>query len=607
MERLWPVFLALLLTSPLAASAHAHDSSPPLRIDCTSTTPPVWAASDPTRSLVRWPVAAARTPAVQRCIDHGVAMLYGFSVGQAREDFMRANALQGGPGLALAWWGIAESWTIDINLPSSTPANELLAAQAAQKALALSENPTTAAEKETRALAEAIVLRFPAPASPPAPASNCTINEQFQAYALALNDYVRNTSTATGNAFVIAGFAWYTMEQNPATGCKVAAASSALAKSFAALDDVTPPNPLCVAPPQAPPSKIDQAIADADRAIQLDPNNPGPHHLGVHARETCGFGTTAAARADADALTSYRYGPGSSHLVHMASHIYSRIGLYQSIVGSYQSILAANTRAVLNDHDYDRRTPAGQGQQYLNRYHTHDIDFLLYAWTTIGQYAGAQRFVQHEYPNGRPYLSVLLRLHRTDLLPPPHPDDAMREPSREILAALSAARQGDDALAKQLGAQPLSDGSAQDPALIDLVRAQIHVRQARHYDALVDYNRAYCEKYVPKATPHRTCMVPTAPAGCPPPPQASPGDPKDFWMVPIGEGYGKTLLQTRNYAAAANVFRTELCRFPYDPHLEWGAAQAYRAMGDRARAARYALLYMMHWRGTAPLTMDQLG
>jgi hypothetical protein len=603
MKRLWSGFLALLLVAPLVASAHAHDGAAPLRIDCTSPIPPVWARSDPTRSLVRWPVANARTPDVQRCIDHGVAMLFGFSVGQAREDFMRANALQGGDGLALAWWGMAESWTIDINLPSSTLDNEQAAAKAAQRALALSENPTTDAERETRALAEAIALRFPlAPAS-----GTCALNQQFQQYAFSLNDYVRGASTATANALVIAGFAWYTMEQNPVTGCKTAAVRSALAQTFAAIDDVTPPNPLCVAPPHAPPSTLDQAIADADRAIRLQPHNPGPHHLGVHARETCGFGTTAAARADADALTSYEYGPGSSHLVHMASHIYSRLGLYQSIVGTYESILAANTRAVVNDHDYYRRTPAGQGQQYLNRYHTHDIDFLLYAWTTIGMNADALRFVQREYPNGRPYLSVRLRLHRNDLLPSPHPDDAIREPWREVLAALSAARQGDDALAKQIGAQPLSDGSAQDPALIDLVNAQIHMRHNELALAVAAYHRAYCEKYVTPKNPHQTCVLPTAQAvGCPAPPQASPGDPKDYWMVPIGEGYGKTLLQTRQYAAAANVFGLELCRFPNDPHLAWGAARAFGSMGD-PRALQYAMLYRSYWRGLFPLTIDQLG
>jgi hypothetical protein len=608
MRRLTSGLLALLLLPPLCASAHVHDAVPPSQIDCTSANPVVWLPRNPAKSLVHWKVADATVNA-QRCIDHGVASLYGFSVAQARDDFARANAIQKkatGNELALAYWGIAESWTIDINLPSSTAQNEQAAADAAKHALDLA-NATTDGDPETLALANAIVKRFPgAPASPSPAVSECDIHQQFRDYALTLQDYVsHNRGTATANIYTVAGFAWYTMEQNPVLLCQTAKKRSTVALTFAGIDDVTPIAPLC------PPPYPDVAIQDADFGIKRDASNPGPYHLGVHARETCGLGGQPAAKRDADMLTSYRYAPGMSHLPHMASHIYSRLGLYRGLA---QSIIHANLTAVDNDHAYYRQTPSGDNQLYLNRYHTHDIDFLLYAWTTIGHNASAQRFVQEHYPNGRPLLSLRLRLHQA--LPSPHPDDSIREPWREVLASLSAARQGDYALAHQLA-------SAQEAALIDLVNAQIllhkrdvavaaHERERDLTLASGYYKLAYCEKYVnvgvtpPTPPPHKDCVISAAPVPCPPV-EPSPGDPKDYWMVPIGEGYGKTLLQLGQYKAAADVFRNELCRFPNDPHLEWGAAQAYRLMHDAENAQNYMRLYRIHWKNAAGLTLDQLG
>ncbi|MDB5070909.1 MAG: Tetratricopeptide repeat protein [Candidatus Eremiobacteraeota bacterium] len=605
MRRFLPTLLLLALIVPCAAAAHEHVAAP-ANADCTSPNAAVWKLPTPRTSLVRWLVKGAK-PDVQRCIDRGVAMLYGFSVGQAREDFARANALQAaspaGPELALPYWGIAESWTIDINLPFSTPDNELLAAKAAQKAAELSEAPGT--DPETRALAQAAVLRFPMPpdTTSPAPAptpspdpciADNIINQQFSAYAHALDDYVSQNS-ASANAYVVAGFAWYTMEQNPVVPCtklaskKSAAKRSARALTFAGIEDAPAPAPtLC--------PRTDKAILDADAGIKRDPDNPGPHHLGVHARETCGLSHTPPAVDDANALTSYMYGPGLSHLPHMASHIYSRLGAYEEGI---RSIIPANKRAVDNDHGYYDLGDGG-GQQYLNRYHAHDIDFLLYAWTTIGHSAEAVHFVNTEYPNGRPLLSLMLRLHRTP--PSPHPDQSIREPWRTRLGALSAARQGDSALALKVALKV----AGTDPVLLPLVKSQLDVAAgpSGRAQAITDYGAAYCAQYYPS--------LPGCPSSLPPPSacnpvHANPGDPKDFWYVPIGEGYGKVLLQAGRYAEAAKVFTADACRFPNDPRLEYGAALAYRALGNVSQSRLWLKQSQMYWKGKAPLRLRDLG
>jgi len=85
----------------------------------------------------------------------------------------------------------------------------------------------------------------------------------------------------------------------------------------------------------------------------------------------------------------------------------------------------------------------------------------------------------------------------------------------------------------------------------------------------------------------------------------SPGDPKNWWQTPIGEGYGAALLAAAKPAEAEKVFAAELKRFPNDPHLEFGLAEALRAQGKDDAAPRAA--YKSHWKGSRDLALADLG
>jgi hypothetical protein len=75
---------------------------------------PVSAADPAPAALASFNVPGA-TPASQKLVDEGVAMLYGFNGGQARAKF--AAVTQAQPELALPYALMAETYTIDINLP----------------------------------------------------------------------------------------------------------------------------------------------------------------------------------------------------------------------------------------------------------------------------------------------------------------------------------------------------------------------------------------------------------------------------------------------------------------------------------------------------------
>jgi predicted Zn-dependent protease len=84
-----------------------------------------------------------------------------------------------------------------------------------------------------------------------------------------------------------------------------------------------------------------------------------------------------------------------------------------------------------------------------------------------------------------------------------------------------------------------------------------------------------------------------------------PGDPKNVWYVPAGEGLGAVLLQAGRYSDAETVFRNELVRFPNDPRLAFGLAEALEAQGHDAAAERAVIA--REWHGARPLRRADLG
>ena len=83
------------------------------------------------------------------------------------------------------------------------------------------------------------------------------------------------------------------------------------------------------------------------------------------------------------------------------------------------------------------------------------------------------------------------------------------------------------------------------------------------------------------------------------------GDPKLYWWAPIAEGLGAALLEAQQPAEAERVFRAELARYPNDPHLEFGLAQALAAQAKDDAIPRSA--YAAGWKGEQPLALVDLG
>jgi tetratricopeptide (TPR) repeat protein len=127
-----------------------------------------------------------------------------------------------------------------------------------------------------------------------------------------------------------------------------------------------------------PTANREKAIAILNPLLQKFPDHPGVAHYLIHAADTPGLapqGLEAARRYAAIA-------PDSSHAIHMPSHIFVRLGLWQD---SITSNIAAN---VSGAHAAEMHTAE-------SHYQTHAMDFLSYSYLQSGQEAKAREVIEH--------------------------------------------------------------------------------------------------------------------------------------------------------------------------------------------------------------------
>jgi len=188
-----------------------------------------------------------------------------------------------------------------------------------------------------------------------------------------------------------------------------------------------------------------KAISILDPLLQSRPDHPGVAHYLIHAADRPEFAPQGLEAARRYAVIA----PDSAHALHMPSHIFIRLGLWQD---SIQSNIAANTSG------------AHAAEMHLaeSHYQTHAMDFLSYSYLQSGQEAKAREVIEHtdhvvgaseeNRAKDRAYLAArtALELHRfkeAAALPIP----ALRKNWQDTTfwaRAIGAARTGDVAAAR---------------------------------------------------------------------------------------------------------------------------------------------------------------
>ena len=111
-----------------------------------------------------------------------------------------------------------------------------------------------------------------------------------------------------------------------------------------------------------------KAIEVLNKLYAAQPNHPGAAHYLIHSADRPELAPLALAAARRYAQIA----PGSSHAIHMPSHIFSRLGLWQESIESNTAAAAAAEREI-NAHLAEAH------------YEFHPMDYLEYAYLQIGR------------------------------------------------------------------------------------------------------------------------------------------------------------------------------------------------------------------------------
>jgi len=269
------------------------------------------------------------------CFDQGLALYYGFNDEEANRAFRHAAELD--PGFALAWWGVALSLGPNINNPTMDEEASKSAHEAAQQAMAHRD----AASPVERDLIEALSKRY----AWPAPEDRHDLD---RAYAEAMKAV------------------WAAHPGDPDAGALCAESMMDLR-----------PWDLWTPEGKAQPG-TEEIVSVLEAVLAAHPDHVGANHFYIHTMEASP--TPEKALPSAERLGSLE--PGVGHLVHMPSHIYTRLGRYAETV-------AANRAAIAADRAYLAR--AGWNPPFYTFYRAHNFHFLAYAAMFTGQKAVAMQ------------------------------------------------------------------------------------------------------------------------------------------------------------------------------------------------------------------------
>lgn len=119
-----------------------------------------------------------------------------------------------------------------------------------------------------------------------------------------------------------------------------------------------------------------KAAAVLEKLFAEEPNHPGVAHYLIHT-----YDTPDMAKLGLPAARRYaRLAPAAPHALHMPSHIFARLGLWQDDINSNLASIAA-TRQETAMH------MGGEGHQF------HAMDFLVYAYLQTGREQDAEKII----------------------------------------------------------------------------------------------------------------------------------------------------------------------------------------------------------------------
>ncbi len=489
-----------------------------------------------------------QVPETQRFFDQGVNLLFGFNHAEAIRSFREAARLD--PSCAMCWWGMSVALGPNINLPMPPDA-----VAPAWQALQQAQARAAKASPREQAWIAALATRY----SSDPKADRHALDE---AYAAAMGklwrDYPDDLDAATFYAEAM-------MDTQP--------------WDYWQADAMTPKG------------HGGEIVTTLETVMRQAPNHPGALHLYIHAVEA----STTPERGEAPADRLLVLMPEAGHIVHMPSHIYYR-------VGRYADAARVNEEAALVDEAYIAACKA-QGF-YPAGYYGHNIHFLWTSAEMQGRYqtaiGAARRLVKavdaekisEGLPLGELYVftPVVTELRfgkwREILAEPAPPKTLLLDTAVwTYVRGFAHANTGDLKAARadraKLAALTKADFSRFEPFGVPaLAMTKLSL-------ALLDGEIARLSGDLPTAVKDFRAaaeLEATLPYTEPP-----------YWHQPVSHLLGAALLQAKQPAEAEAVYRESLHHYRDDGWALSGLAQALKAQGKDAEAAKAQAEFTKAW------------
>jgi len=316
---MWVLVLAAGLLASLGSPTLAQSPAP-----ATATSPAYDSAHRP---------VSTHSAEAQRAFDEGLTLLDAFNPREARRAFRQAAAAD--PNLAMAYWGTALSYGVNINTDYDSGAQRL-----GHDAIVQAHAHEQSASPVERALIAAGHERYAYAATGDADRSARAFRDAMAAVAQRYpNDDDVLTLAAEAELDVHPWDQW-TSDGHPVEG-------------------------------------TERAIAWLKTVLARDPGHIQAEHLYIHAVEASphpGDALDAAQR-----LTAYRFEPAAEHLTHMPAHTYMRVGDYMQAGQSNAAAIAMFDAYLAGPHEPGHES-----------YRGHDCSFAVSAFAMAGTYAQAR-------------------------------------------------------------------------------------------------------------------------------------------------------------------------------------------------------------------------
>jgi tetratricopeptide (TPR) repeat protein len=322
-----------------------------------------------------------------------------------------------------------------------------------------------------------------------------------------------------------------------------------------------------------------RAAAIVEDVLRRNPTHPGATHYLIHAYDDpllAPLGLPVARRYA-------RIAPKAEHALHMPSHIFVHLGLWDDVVSSNEAAWTASKAWVKRK---------GRPNEDLD---LHAASWLHYGYLQQGRYARAQALSDslgrlfpegHESPGVRHYLTMVSCQNVIETRRPDTTPGVVAKPWEQILQAASGAMpRGDTASVAaalagfRLRADTIATHHGEMPPGVRAFERILTAMDARI--------RGKNDEAVAALTEAAALEEERSPVG-------PPGDP------PARELLGDLLLDLGRAAEAAAAYDTALQRTPLRSPVLLGRARAAAKSGDSEGAAHWYGLLERNWKAADP-------